>query len=351
MSVEKGIRIFQVVFSLALFYSSNVMSWGERGHDIVARLAARHLIEQGEKELYIPFQQREFMLGHLANVPDIVWKSDAMDEAARKNNSPTHYINLDIVNKNPTSIEEIPRAFNAYVRAANVSSAASVEQLGSAPWRIQQLHRLMKQAFERAGNAKHQVGLVKHVNSALLYGGLMAHFVGDLGNPHHTTSDFDGQASGNGGLHAYFESHVVNEIGLHLADSVFTSMQEADLIEESLMKWTSDLSLSELKSDPLSLSLALSIDSYQNLPSLISLDNRHSLIERSTGANNMAKRKHPWKVKQYYEPLIVERLALASTVLAQLWQSAWEQAGSPDLSRFFSFYYPTAPEYIYPDYQ
>ena len=56
-------------------------------------------------------------------------------------------------------------------------------------------------------------------------------------------------------------------------------------------------------------------------------------------------------MRQYYESFIVERLALAGMVVAALWHSAWEQGGRPDLSGFFSFYYPVAPGYIYPDYQ
>ncbi len=342
--------LVHLVVLWTLFHVDAVVAWGERGHDIVARLAARHLVEQGDEKLFVPFQQREFMLGHLANVPDIVWKSDSVDEKIRSSNRPTHYINLDLVNVNPVSIDDIPLDYAALLKVANIQPVTNIAQLGSAPWRIQQLHQLMTQAFARARESKDRTDLVKHVNSALLYGGLMAHFVGDLGNPHHTTSDFDGQATGNGGLHAYFETRVVNELGLQLPDRVFQTMQKDDLIEQRLMQWV-NADRAGLKRDPLRLSLALTLDSYNHLPKLLALDDQFSLIKRSDKSNTYARRRHPRKVKKQYESFIVSRLALSSYVLADLWKSAWQQGGSPDLSGFFSFYYPTAPGYIYPDYQ
>ncbi len=44
------------------------------------------------------------------------------------------------------------------------------------------------------------------IQDALVYGGLMAHFVGDASQPYHNTIDHDGYAAGEGGIHSYFET-------------------------------------------------------------------------------------------------------------------------------------------------
>ena len=43
-------------------------------------------------------------------------------------------------------------------------------------------------------------------------------------------------------------------------------------------------------------------------------------------------------------------MALGAAVLEHLWTVAWEDAGRPDLSAFFSYEYPTAPPFIAPGY-
>jgi len=350
-------RVKQGVLALivGLLASAEALAWGERGHDLIARIAARHIIAQGDARLYPPFQQREFLLGHLANVPDIIWKAEDMDEEARRINRPTHYINLDLFEPRPSTVFDLPRSYAEVDARSRRRQANQQQQAGSAPWRIAQLYRLMRAAFEQAGQAEQhdepgREDFIRQVNLALFYGGIMAHFVGDLANPHHTAADYDGQQTGNGGLHSYFESAIVAVLELKLAHEVLNLVNASELIDKKLLGRYTSQQVLEIKHDPLLLIFALSMNSRAQLPTLINLDDRHSLLERSRGEDTPAKRKPPAEVKQYYASFITERLALAATVLSHLWQLAWEQAGQPDLSTFHSYYYPAKPAFIYPDY-
>lgn len=340
-----------LLFILALcFCSDKTFAWGERGHDIVTRVAARTLIATNSKAFSKPFQQREFMLGHLSNVPDIIWKSDNVSEAIRTNNRPTHYINLDLLAARVKTVRDIPVEFEQFIKLAELKGQKHPESLGSAPWRVLQLYRLMQTSFKEAGASKRKEEFIAHINSALLYAGLMSHYVGDLANPHHTTEDHDGQMSGNGGLHAYFESYIVDELSLELAANVFALVIEDNPIEKNLLHSYSPLEREKIKNDPLQLIFALAIDSYNNLPTLVALDNRYALVRKSNDSAPLARRHSPAVVHSYFNDFIVQRLALGSSVLAQLWTLAWKNAGSPDMSDFHSFHYPASPKYIYPDY-
>ena len=286
--------------------------------------------------------------------PDIIWKSEDMDEEERRINRPTHYINLDLFEPRPDTVFDLPRSY-AEIDALSRQRQPQQQQAGSAPWRIVQLYRLMKTAFEQAGQAERQgragrEDFIQQVNMALFHGGIMAHFVGDLANPHHTAADYDGQQTGNGGLHAYFESNVVAVLELSLAQTVFERITSDTLIEEQLLRQYTRQQAQEIKDDPLLLIFALSMNSRAQLPTLVALDDRYSLLKRSLGEDSKATRRPPIEVRQHYRPFIVERLALAAAVLSQLWQLAWEQAGQPDLSSFHSYYYPAKPAFIYPDY-
>jgi len=56
----------------------------------------------------------------------------------------------------------------------------------------------LKSAKEH-GAAKEKEKFIEAVNQALLYGGIMSHFVGDLAEPHHTSANYDGWLTGQGG--------------------------------------------------------------------------------------------------------------------------------------------------------
>lgn len=338
--------------AVAMFVvSQQAQAWGERGHDLVTRVAVQHLREMSDDNsaLMRPFLLRDHMLAHLSNTPDIVWRADYMGEEAIKANSPTHYINLEKVISGVQRWDDFPRDFKEY-RALCKSKGRDTSDVGTAPWRVLQLYKLIVEELtnldSKPDNLKEQ-----HINQALVYSGLMSHFVGDLANPHHTTANYDGQLTGNKGLHAYFESMVVAELSLKLPEKIREKATRKGL-------WLSNYSRkerAEILSDPQKLVWALVADSHTKVGRLTSLDNRHSILSKSavdtdTGKQAAAERKPPKDAARRYEKFAVERLAVGANALATLWQLAWKDAGSPDMSQFSSYYYPVQPPFITPAY-
>jgi len=159
---------------------------------------------------------RNHMLGHLSNTPDIVWRAPYMTDLERKENYSTHFINLEKVYHGVALWHDFPSDFSEYSKESHVSSHEP-EEVGTAPWRILQRHKGMVNALTSAGQAQDKKALENAVNQALLMGGLMSYFVGDLANLYHTTANYDRQLSGQRGLHAYFESDIVAELPFKLS--------------------------------------------------------------------------------------------------------------------------------------
>ena len=225
----------------------------------------------------------------------------------------------------------------------------AAKEVGTAPWRALQLYQLMQGAFISAAAATNSEQMIEATNQALLYGGLMSHFVGDLANPHHTSSNHDGQLTGNTGLHAYFESDVVSALSLKLAAQVGKKSNTRLLYEKVLSAYPKAEAANALN-DPSSLILALVFNSHTNLERLTKLDNRYSIIERSKDSRTPAMRKPPKSVVSKYDDFVIERLAIGAAVLSQLWFLAWQTGGEPDLSEYRSYLYPVKPEFVAPDY-
>lgn len=352
---------------VTVLVAERAYAWGERGHDLVARVAARLVVERAGKDRAALqfFLAKEHQLGHLANVPDIVWRN--MGKDVEDLNGPTHYMDLEYVDPAGTwaDLPKTPEATVArleelcakppkgYVCPKDEDKGAPLDlsTTGSAPFRVRQLFNMMKASFERTRGVIGKEMAVP-ANEAILYGGTMAHFVGDLGQPLHATTDYDGWSVNQGGLHGYFESDVVDALDLTLDADVFkTALQKKPFSRLEKVVPAADKAL--LKSDPFAIAAALMLDSRSRVKELLDLDRKTAVTkpsQRDKGMKVKAERKPAAATTGAFRGLVVERLATAADTLATLWVMAWEQAGKPDLSGFKSYDYATAPAFIKPDY-
>ncbi len=69
--------------------------------------------------------------------------------------------------------------------------------MGYAPWGIQEIFEKLVKALKK-----------NNVQLAIRLAADLAHYVGDLHNPLHTTSNYNGQLTGNFGLHGRFEADL-----------------------------------------------------------------------------------------------------------------------------------------------
>lgn len=336
------VRLF--LFSTILVTGSS-FAWGERGHDLITRVAVQNLrwLSDDDQALVKPFVSRDHMLAHLSNVPDIVWRAPYMSDQDRAANFSTHFINLERVYKSVTGWEDVPLDYVQYLKDSKLKGLEPTE-VGTAPWRIMQLYRGLVRALESASIANTEQEFEQRVNVALLHAGLMSHFVGDLANPHHTTANYDGQLTGQHGLHTYFESEVVAELNMDLALKI-----QAQAKEEWLNAYLQE-EASLIRLDPQRLVWALLANSHTRLPRLLELDKKISLVKPGKDPDTRAERKAPKDVAAQYEQFTEERLAIGAATLSRLWLLAWNEAGSPDLSAFRSYDYPVKPDFIEPDY-
>lgn len=340
-------------------------AWGERGHDIVTRVAVRLLIAKVAQgtPLATQFGRKEFMLGHLSNVPDIVWRSQG--EAIEKVNAPTHFLDIEYLSPEVT-FATLPRTTSdglarmrelcaappkGYVCPAQGDEKLDASSAGTAPWRTGQLFRMTVEGM-KASAASDKTDSAA-LDRAFLAAGVMSHFIGDLGNPYHATRNYDGWETGQGGIHSYFESGMISSYRLALDQEVFDAALTGRGLDRTLKQIPQSERLA-LSRDPVALAIALALDSHSRLESANAIDRKFALLKASgtspDGKRLGAERRPAAELRFKFHQLHVERLAAAAEVLAQLWFLAWEEAGRPDFKDYRSFAYPVAPEFIQPDY-
>ena len=326
--------------------------WGERGHNAIARAAAMRMsmdvaVDSGAAGY---FQRYALELGHIANIPDIYWRSLGKDYDAL--NSPTHYIDAD------AWTDDIASLPLDYARAKELASKSRVDgkpvglfENGTLIWRAQQLYEKMAAAFARAKSEEPGSKAFKaDVQQALVYGGLMAHFIGDASMPYHTTIDHDGYATGNGGIHAFFESDVPNTETPALELDVYRRLPRAAAAFEVDKKFAAG------KRQPAAyLARALCVQAFARIGETRAIDDRFIIGRSLPAAPGRPKAPavrgaSPVAAAAAFHPLIEEQLALAAAVLTRLWRGAWEEGGKPDLSKAHTYAYALEPEFVMPDY-
>src|SRR5262249_52412002 len=138
---------------------------------------------------------------------DLVWKDDP---ALRPHELPEHYINLESFPGLTLNDRDRQRYFRAHPEIPL--------NAGRAPWRIAELdQRLATLATTLRRAALRPEEREAHTRLWLQTAGILAHYVADLGVPLHTTHNYDGQRTGQPGLHGFFEGTLVDALMPELA--------------------------------------------------------------------------------------------------------------------------------------
>lgn len=179
----RSLKALSVLGLLSLLLSPHLANaWGKLGHQTVATLAAQLV-----QNKYSFWTANASGMGTLTNVPDANWKIGA--QAPRE--KPNHWFQLDYYTNDPLNFK-FPRS---YPTAVKTYKEDVVIANGTAPWRIKQLYDLAVKAFKK-----------KDYATGLQMAGTMSHYIGDLSQPLHVSKNYDGNETGNPGIHKFFES-------------------------------------------------------------------------------------------------------------------------------------------------
>jgi hypothetical protein len=272
-----------------IFSHLPLYAWAGRGHNLVTQVAVRLLDqEKFSSDIYKPFLMKEDMLSHLSNIPDNGWK---VASELRSMLDKTHFFEIDSMNEKELSSLLSKMPCKDSMCSAEVQK--KLDSTGSAPWRTQQFAELMKAALKKI--QKHPLSYTDtfFADEALKYAGLLSHFVGDLGNPHHAHTDFDGWETEQGGLHAYFEAEIVNALPLSLAQDVLEYAKKEKPFEKLILP-----SIAKgQKRNPRAICFALARNSADQLETLLKLDRDFSLKQKSTVQNGKKQKAERGKMQ------------------------------------------------------
>ena len=264
-------RILPLLVLASLTFTLPMAAWGRKGHRLVARLALQDL----PPEPAAWFHGVEAILVEHSSDPD-EWKHDHLE-------GPRHYLNMDRYSDGvPTLISDARAKVGPQL----------FQRAGQLPWVIQDRVALLAKAFQ-AGDRQEVV----------LQASYLSHYVGDAHVPLHTVSAYDGQDTGQRGVHSRWETGLVDHMTSPAEGRPATL--EANLIQApwQWLKASNALVASVLEDDRAS--------------------------KQASEAPGGSVATYWVSFNQRQGPVVQEQLARAGQHTAQLILLAWTMAGQP----------------------
>jgi hypothetical protein len=223
--------------------------------------------------------------------------------------APRHFIDLDVYGD--SAVYKLPRYWQD---AVNKYGEDSLKKHGIVPWHIYRVYNQLKEAF-----------LLKDPERILRLSADLGHYVADAHVPLHTTQNYDGQLTGQIGIHGFWESRLPE---LFFDDYDFFVGKAEYLANVQLSAWQ------------------ILIQSHQAVDSVLSFERELAALHENNKYNFETKGKQTVKVfsesysKHYHEKLdgMVERQFRASVKMTgNIWFTAWVDAGQPDLKSLINY--------------
>ncbi len=264
---------------------STASAWGTSAHRAIMRRAIDLL----------PPEIKPFFVAHRDEIvyraidPDL-WRAVGWDE------DQNHFVNFGASELGPSGTD-LPRDYTA---ALQKFGEATLKRLGMLPWREAEMFGNLQRAFESLGR-----GNAVAVQDVIMLSAAAAHYVQDGTQPLHASNNYDGQLTGQRGLHARFETELFERF-----ESRLTLMPAPPQAVAS----PRDFAFDEL------------LASYRDVETLLKAD------KTAIGDKDTCDDAYFESFFTRVKPLLEERLSAAMTATASIIASAWDQAGRPSLT-------------------
>ncbi len=255
-------------------------AWGAQAHVLINRAACTTLPEP----LRQFFMRHQAFIGEHSLDPDTVL-TEQRGEAERIR----HWFALNELDRFP--FREIPRN---YTQALAKYGRERLESAGLLPWRIAELYRELVEAM-RGADWKRVPLVAAH----------LGHYVADGHQPLRTTTNRNGQLTGNEGIHKRFEDEMIRR---HLAE-----YQDLASFSQPAKRAV----------DPVAFTFEFLIDSHVWVDNLMRAD---TLARQGVSDFGYA---YYAALQLFAGRLAKLSMAQAATDLGSIWYSAWIEAGRP----------------------
>lgn len=288
---------FLLTFSL-LLCSLLGFGWGFFGHKIITQLAIYGLPRQMQPFYY---RHQESLVEHSVR-PDQRRNQDPEE-------GPRHFIDLDVYGDGTN--EQLPKEWE---EAVKVHSADTLRKYGIVPWHVVRLKERLTEAF-RSRNA----------DSILFYSADIGHYIADAHVPLHTSVNYDGQLTGQRGIHSLWETKLPESF---IQDYQLYSGKATYLSDPQRAIWQVIRSTFTL--------LAPTLNEERLASQAFSQEDKYVQVEVRGQTRQYYADAFAEEYQKRMGNMVERQLQASARMVASFWYTCWVDAGKPNLEKLMA---------------
>lgn len=280
-----------------LFSFAKSTVWGFYGHKKINRLAVFTV----PQDLFSFYKNNiEFVTEHAVD-PD-------KRRYAVEGEAPKHFIDIDHFKSGDTSVFMLmPRKWH---EAVEKYSKDTLYAYGIVPWNVLWVKKQLTDAF-----------LHKDVHRILKLSADLGHYIADAHVPLHTTENYDGQLTGQKGIHALWESRLPE---LYASNYDFW-VGQASYIDNPL-----DFIWEAVEMSHLALDSVLLIE--KELTEKFGETYKYSFEKRGNQSVRVYSKAFSEAYHTRLDGMVERRMRAAIIAVSSFWYTAWVDGGQPEVS-------------------
>ena len=287
-----------LLLSVPYFVSNQTYSWGFFGHKKINRMAVFTLPPE-----MIKFYKKniEFITEHAVD-PD-------KRRYAVEGEAPRHYIDIDhYVHEGEDPFAVVPKK---WYDAVTKFSEDTLQAYGIVPWHVNVMVIRLTKAFQDMDYDR-----ILRVSADL------GHYIGDSHVPLHTTENYNGQLTGQRGIHGFWESRLPE---LKSKDYDYF-VGRAEYIENILDdEWETVRQSFSAKDSVLELERKLNTE--------FPKDQKYAYENRGASLMKTYSEEYSTAYHEMLNGMVERRLTQSIIKVGSYWYTAWVNAGQPDLNK------------------
>lgn len=258
-------------------------AWGFAAHQLIMRRA----IEVLPPELKPFFEHHRDEIVFRIKDPDL-WRTAGWDD------DPNHFVDFGMKELGAYPFTELPREYGA---ALEKFGASMLVRIGRLPWREAEEFGNLRRAFEGFTRENQYAP-----GDVVFFSAVASHYMQDASQPFHATNNYDGQLTGNTGIHARFER---------------------DLVERFESRLTLKPAAPKAIANPRDAAFEMLLASFTLVAPILKADTEAAAGKQAYDGDYYEK------LFTAVRPILEQRLSDAITATAGIIIGAWEQAGRP----------------------
>ena len=269
--------------------------WGFFGHNLINRQAVFSL----PPEMLVLYKSELVYLSEKSVNPD-------RRRYAVKGEAEKHYIDLDHYGDSARSL--LPKY---WAEAVEKHSEDSLRAHGIGPWAAYFTFIGLTKAF-----AAQDKGAILHLSADL------GHYLGDLNVPLHTTQNYNGQLSGQTGIHGFWESRIPE---LQSKNYNFWVGKASYILDPQEALWEAVThAYSQVETV---------LAEEKKLTAIFPEGQKYSYEERGGQTVHVYSRAFTEAYARAIHGQVERQMRASIKMVADFWYTAWINAGQPDLSK------------------